>query len=195
MPRSPPSPAPCRPIAPPCCWSSGNPTPQIMEVSASPQSTAARSSPVTKDDLSLARKRAASATSSVGPNRPRGCLAIQKLINAVGSGCSLKNLSFIGVMICARRDRVDPDFVGRELDCRLLRERVYAALGRRVGGAVSGAPVNTIQRGSCGYDASDRRRRSPEPKLVGSARRSSPRPKPSGRGPLYELDTWPGARS
>ena len=47
----------------------------------------------------------------------------------------------------------------------------------------------------CGYDASDRRRRSPELKLVGSARRSSPRPKPSGRGPLYEWGTWPDARS
>ena len=35
---------------------------------------------------------------------------------------------------------------------------------------------HAIQRhGSCGYDASDRRRRSPEPKLVGSARRNSPR--------------------
>ena len=52
-----------------------------------------------------------------------------------------------------------------------------------------------IQRGSCGYDASDRRRRSPEPKLVGSARRNSPRPKPSGPGPSGEWDTWPGARS
>ena len=48
-----------------------------------------------------------------------------------------------------------------------------------------------IQRGSCGYDASDRRRRSPDPKLVGSARHNSPRPTPSRRGPLYEWDTWP----
>ena len=31
---------------------------------------------------------------------------------------------------------------------------------------------HAIQRGSCGYDASDRRRRSPEPKQVGSARRT-----------------------
>src|SRR4029077_12305590 len=46
-----------------------------------------------------------------------------------------------------------------------------------------------------GYGASDRRRRSPEPKLVGSARRNSPRPKPSGRGLWCEWDTWPGARS
>src|SRR3984957_2790606 len=54
---------------------------------------------------------------------------------------------------------------------------------------------HAIQRGSCGYDASDRRRRSPEPKLVGSATRNSPRPKPSGPGPWCEWDTWPGARS
>ena len=54
---------------------------------------------------------------------------------------------------------------------------------------------HAIQRGSCGYDASGRRRRPPAPKLAGSARRNSPRPKPSGRGPLCEGDTGPGARS
>src|SRR6202020_342844 len=60
--------------------------------------------------------------------------------------------------------------ISRAIRLRPTKRPSACSLGRE---RVARHRFHAIQRGSCGYDASDRRRRSPEPKRVGSARRNS----------------------